>query len=440
MSESGTAVASDFSPRPASPVTEASPARVSRQIGSLAGSTILRIAGEIRTLREQGREISDFTVGDFDPRQFRIPKLLEQFIAEALHAGETNYPPSIGMPALRKAVVDLMARDFGLDYPAESVLVTCGSRPGLYGAFATLCDPGDRVVYGVPSWNNSYYCHLTSAVDVPVRCGPETRFLPTAGMLRPFLPNARLLALNSPINPTGSAFDAATLAGICDAVLEENARRAGKERPLYLLYDQVYWMLTTAGVEHVDPVSLRPEMAAYTIYVDGISKAFAATGIRVGWVVGPADVIAPMNALLQHIGTWAPRAEQLATARFLGMPEAVGEFRASIRERVQKRLKLLANGLNSLRGDGLPVETTVPMGAMYLSARFALNGRTIGGETLSSNDDVRRYILERAGVGMVPFQGFGVDEDTGWFRMSVGAVSEQDIEAMMPRLREALQQ
>ncbi len=406
----------------------------------LAGSEILRIAGEIRALRETGAPIADFTVGDFDPKQFRIPRLLEDLIGEALKAGETNYPPSIGLPMLRQAVCAFYERELGLRYPVEGVLVTSGSRPGLYGAFRTLLDPGDRVVYGVPSWNNGYYCYLTGAVGVPVPCGTETNFLPTRALLEPVVRGARLVALNSPINPTGSAFDAETLGDICDLVLEENARRGRDERPLFLLYDQVYWMLTFGDTRHVDPVTLRPEMAKYTIYVDGISKAFAATGVRVGWVVGPSDIIAPMNALLQHVGTWAPRAEQVATAKFLVVAEAVAEARARLVGGIQERLRLLVDGLRALQREGLPIETTEPMGAIYVSARFALNGRTSpAGARLCTNDEVRRYLLDHAGFGAVPFQAFGMEDHTGWFRLSVGAVSPEAIGAMLPRLRKAIE-
>lgn len=416
------------------------PLRIAERAAGLAGSEILRIAAEIRALRETGAPVTDFTVGDFDPRQFRLPPRLEQLIAEALAAGETNYPPSIGLPVLREAVCAFYERELGLRYPVESVLVTSGSRPGLYGTFRVLLDPGDRVVYGVPSWNNNYYCYITGAVDVPVPCGRGTNFLPDAALLAPAVRDARMLVLNSPINPTGSAFDEATLRGICDLVLEENARRGDAERPLYLLYDHVYWTLTFGGVRHVDPVSLRPEIAKYTIYVDGISKAFAATGVRVGWVVGPADIIAAMNTLLQHVGTWAPRAEQVATARFLGETEAVAETRATMVAGLQLRLRTLVDGLRELQRDGLPVESTDPMGAMYVSARFAINGkRTVDGQRLGTNDEVRKYLLERAGFGAVPFQGFGVQEDNGWFRLSVGAVSPDGIVAMLPRLRAALE-
>lgn len=413
--------------------------RISTMSEGMTGSEILRIAGEIRALTEAGQTVCNLTVGDFAPAQFRIPRFLEDRIGDALHRGETNYPPSVGITPLREAVRGFYERMLGLSYPLQSVLVTAGSRPGIYGTFRTLVNPGDRVVYAVPSWNNNHYCHLTGAVGVQVVTRSGDAFLPTRETLAPAIRGARLLALNSPLNPTGTAFSAETLAEICDLVLEENGRRGAGERPLYVMYDHVYWMLTFGDTRHVDPVSLRPDMAPYTVYVDGISKAFAATGVRVGWVVGPADVIASMNDFLGHVGAWAPRAEQVATAQLLNEPDEIEAFRLALTTGVRARLDALYAGIVALRADGLPVDAIEPMGAIYLSARFALNGRrTPAGDVLRTNGDVRQYLLRAAGFAAVPFQAFGEREDTGWFRLSVGAVSMSEIERVLPRLREAI--
>jgi len=414
--------------------------RVSAMSEGMSGSEILRIAAEIRAMTEAGARVCNLTVGDFSPAEFRIPRVLENEIADALRRGETNYPPSNGIAPLREAVRRLYKRALGLEYPVGSVLITAGSRPGIYGTFKTLVDPGDRVVFAVPSWNNNHYCHLTGSTAVPVATSRETAFLPTRELLAPVIRGARLLSLNSPLNPTGTAFTPETLGEVCDLVLEENARRQHGERPLYVMYDQVYWMLTFGDTRHVDPVSLRPAMAPYTIYVDGISKAFAATGVRVGWVVGPQDIIESMNNFLGHVGAWAPRAEQVATAKLLDQSDEVSAFRQSLTAGVRQRLDALHNGILAMRSAGLPVDATAPMGAIYLSARFALNGkRTPDGQTLRTNDDVRRYLLKAAGFAVVPFQAFGVPEDTGWFRLSVGAVSLAEIERVLPVLRQAVE-
>jgi aspartate aminotransferase len=407
---------------------------------SLIGSEILKIAAEIRAMRADGVQICNLTVGDFDPAEFRIPPVLERKIAEGLARGETNYPPAEGVQPLRQAVSEFYKRWLGLTYAPTRVLITGGSRPGIYGTFRTIVDSGDRVVYPVPSWNNNHYCHLTGAVGVPVPCGPAESFLPTPELLQDALRGARLLALNSPLNPAGTAFDADTLAAICDLVLAENRRRSPAERPLYVMYDQVYWTLTFGGTTHVDPVSLRPEMELYTVIVDGASKAFAATGIRVGWVVGPEDIMPRMSNLLGHVGAWAPRAEQIATAEYLAMDADMKTFRGEFTRQLELRLNALHRPLMAMRDDGLPVDAIEPMGAMYLSARFALNGkRTRSGAVLRTNEEIRRYLLQEAGLAVVPFQAFGGTDESGWFRLSVGAVSVSEIERVVPRVRAALE-
>jgi aspartate aminotransferase len=414
--------------------------RFSRMAEGLVFSEILKIAGEIRALKAAGQSVCDLTVGDFDPQHFPIPERMRDGITAALRAGETNYPPSNGVPSLREAARRFYARELGLDYPAESFVVAGGSRPLIYALFRTLVDPGDRVVYPVPSWNNNHYTYLAGALGVPVFCGAADRFLPTRETLRDAVQDARLVCLNSPLNPTGTAFSESGLRGICDLVLDVNEQRERRqERPLYVMYDHVYWMLCFGGTTHVTPAGLAPEMARYTVFVDGISKAFAATGVRVGWGVGPTDVIGRMSALLAHMGAWAPRAEQIGTVALLDDPAAVRAFHATFLTGVQARLDRLHAGLQALKADGLPVDSIAPMGAIYLTARLHPFGRTTpDGVTLTTNEQVRQYILKAAHVAAVPFKAFGSKEEDGWFRLSVGACSEQDLADALPRLATAL--
>lgn len=415
-------------------------ARVSQMADQLAGSEILKISGEIRAIVAEGHAVANLTVGDFNPREFRIPATFEARIERALRSGETNYPPSDGILALRQAIVHLYREWLGLEYETDSILVSGGARPVIYAAYRALVDPGDVVVYPVPSWNNNHYCHLVGARGVQVHCRADEAFLPTRDLIAPHLRDARLLALNSPLNPTGTAFDRETLSDICDLVLEENARRGPNERPLFVLYDQVYWMLTFGDTRHFDPVSLRPEMSDYTIYVDGISKPFAATGLRVGWTAGPPDVVRKMAAIVGHMGAWAPRPEQIATADFLCARDEIDAYHAVMKDEVKTRLEILFDGMEALRSEGMPVEVIPPMGAIYLSVRFAVNGmQDQHGETLETNEDIRRYLLRKAGVAVVPFQAFGSSEENGWFRISVGAVSKSECAAIFARLRTALQ-
>ncbi len=415
-------------------------ARVSSMASGLVGSEILRIALEIRALKAAGKPICDLTVGDFDARHFPIPGALAAGVHSAYDRGETSYPPPTGVMELRKAVQRFYVDELGLDYPLEAVLVTGGARPIIYSAYRAVCDAGDRVVYPLPSWNNNHYVHMVGAVGVPVPCYAENRFLPRAADLAPLLAGARLLSLNSPLNPTGTAFTADALGAICELVLTENAGRERRgERPLFVMYDHIYWMLRFGGIEHVTPPGLFPEMARYTLFVDGLSKAFAATGLRVGWGLGPVDVMERMAAIVGHVGAWAPRPEQLASAALLDDRAAIREFHSVFLKEVEARLERLHSGLQELKAAGLPVESIPPMGAIYLSARLELFGRRVGsGPLLRTNDDVRRFVLDAAGIGLVPFQAFGVPQDDGWFRLSVGAVSHREIEEGLLRLGQAL--
>src|SRR5262249_32018119 len=151
-----------------------------------------------------------------------------------------NYPPSNGVLELRQSIARFHARVFGLDYPVESVLVAGGARPLIYATYRALVDPGESVAYPVPSWNNNHYCYLTGAKSVPIEVTRASRFRPTAEQVRALLPRVRLLALNTPLNPTGTAMEPGVLAEIARAIVEENARRAQRgERPVFLMYDQV---------------------------------------------------------------------------------------------------------------------------------------------------------------------------------------------------------
>jgi len=419
--------------------TAAIDASLSERARGIVGSEILKIAAEIRALVRAGRTVCNLTVGDFAASQFPIPVELRDAIIEALRKGETNYPPSDGLLPLREAVIEHVARTLGVRYPLESVLIASGARPLLYASYRCVLDPGDRVVYPVPSWNNNHYAWIAAAQAVEVPTRAEDGFMPRLAQLRPHLGTARLLVLNTPLNPAGTVMDPEELCALALALVEENDRRTRAGKPhLFMVHDQVYGALVFGGAKHAHPVNLVPEAAPWIIALDAISKTFASTGLRVGWVTAPPPIVKRMANLIGHVGAWAPRPEQVAVASFLRNTAAVDAFHRDMGQRVLQRLEALQRGVAALRAQGHPVDCIAPQGAIYLSLRLDLVGRRHRGQLLGDNEGIRRLLLEAAGIAVVPFQAFGLREETGWFRLSIGAVSLDDIDAAFPRLRTVL--
>ncbi len=415
-------------------------ASLSAMARELRGSLILGIAAEVRALAATGRPICNLTVGDFDPRHFPIPVRLKQLVVEALDRGETNYPPSDGLPALREAVVEFVAREHGVTTTVQSVIITAGGRPAIYAVFRCLLNPGDVVLYPVPSWNNDYYADMVGARTIPVRTSAEEDFQPTLAHLAPHLGAATLLCLCSPANPTGTILSPPALREIMEAVVEENARRSRDgQRPLFVLHDLMYGSLVFREIAHAHPLALVPAAAPWVITVDGISKAFAGTGLRVGWATGAPAVISRMKDFLGHVGAWAPRPEQAATAQFLRDAPAIAAYRADMDQALTARLDALYDGFTALHQAGYPINCIRPQGAIYLSLQLDLVGRPVKGKPLENNEAVRKLLLEQAGIAAVPFDAFGLSEQTGWFRLSAGAVSVREIEEGMERVKRLLQ-
>ena len=412
---------------------------ISKLAATLEGSEIIKIAGEINELKRKGQQIANLTIGDFDSNIYPIPSELRDGIMEAYADNQTNYPPAEGVAVLRDNISKFLQERFGLTYNSKQILVAGGSRPLIYGTFMALIDPGDKVIYPTPSWNNNHYCRFTGATQVAVKASVENNFMPTADDIRPHLKGATLLALCSPLNPTGTMFAKKDLEDICDLVLAENRSRPEDEKPLYIMYDQIYSLLTFSGQVHYDPVSLRPELKDRVIYIDGISKCLAATGVRVGWAFGPEHVIDKMKTIVGHVGAWAPKPEQIATAKFLTQPAELNNYLSAFKTKVQQSLDTLYQGIIQLKSEGLAVDAINPMGAIYLTVKVDYIGKTTpDGDVLKNSADVNFYLIKEAKIGIVPFSAFGTDTGMNWFRASVGGCSLSDIEQMIPRLKEAL--
>jgi aspartate aminotransferase len=407
----------------------------------LEGSEILRLANKVRELNAAGNAIANYTVGDFMPGEFGIPDALRDAIVQAYMNGLTNYPPSMGMPELKKAICKYMHDFHQLTYAPEETMISGGARPVIFLTYASVVNPGEKAIFPVPSWNNNHYCKLLGIQPVPVEVSAKHNFLPDVDTIKPHLKDAYLLTLTSPLNPTGTMFSKEALSGICEALLEENTQRQQQgRRPCYLLYDQMYSLLAFDRPHYI-PTQLYPELRPWMIVADGASKWLAGTGIRVGWACGPKDLMMVMGNMLAHVGAWAPKPEQIGVSAMLNDTDATRSAVAALKDRVHDRLNRIFHAIMAMKAKGLKIDAIEPQGAMYLSVHIPLNGITLAsGKTLNTNFEIADWLLEEGSLALVPFQAFGVPAENGWFRLSIGGVTESDIQNSMMSLERLLLQ
>lgn len=415
---------------------------VSKMATELKGSEIIKLAGEINELLNKGEKIFNFTIGDFDPNLFPIPEGLKNEIIKAYQDNQTNYPAANGIVSLRNVLAEFTANDMNLHYKANEFLVAGGARPLIYALFQTVIDPGDKIIYPVPSWNNNHYTHLSAGVGIEVETSVENNFMPTVEELLPYLSDATLLTLCSPLNPTGTIFSSNQLLKIAEAVLIENKKRQEQNRkPLYLMYDQIYRTLTYGDFKHHNPVSFFSELKPYTIFIDGLSKAFAATGVRVGWAFGPEKIIAKMSNILGHVGAWAPKPEQVATAHYLTNEQQVKSDLNDLKSQLSVRLNHFYKGVQKLKSEGFPVDAIEPQAALYLTIKIDIIGKKKkDGQTIRSVADTTSYLLSEAKLAIVSFTAFGSNNDSVWYRLSIGTSKIKEIDQVFINLKHALVQ
>jgi aspartate aminotransferase len=407
---------------------------------TLQASEIVRLGATIKEKMKLGEKIYNYTIGDFDSSLFPIPAELEQEIVNAYKHGFTTYPAAEGNLDLREAVSSFMSSRMGLQYAAKNeILIAAGGRPLIYALYRAVVDKGDKVIYPAPSWNNNHYVHFTDGEHIMLEAMKENNFMLTASQIAPHIKGATLLSLCSPLNPTGTTFGKDELSAICDLVIEENNRRVEGEKKLYLMYDQIYWTLTFGDTVHYNPVTLNPEMKNYTIFIDGISKAFAATGVRVGWAMGPADVLVKMRSINSHIGAWAPMAEQKAVANYLGQTAVIDKYFLHFKAEINIRLQNIFTGFQQMKKEGFRVDAVAPEAAIYLTIQIDYAGKTTaGGKLLINQADVTSYVLDEAKLAVVPFYAFGASKDSSWYRLSVGTCKKEEINEMLAGLKTAL--
>lgn len=384
---------------------------------NIVGSEIIKISQQIKEV-SKSKPVENFSIGDFNPIVNPIPKKLKNYIVESYENDFTNYPMSSGELDLRTSISNYLRKKRKISYGEDEILVGCGVRPLIYTIFKSIVDPGDAVMYPVPSWNNNHYSFLHNAIKIPIECKPENSFFPTFDDVKDKLVNTRLLCLCSPQNPTGRVIDKDTLKQICDEIVRINKEKSKKT---FLFFDQIYSDLVPEGL-FTHPLDVCPEIREYLICVDGISKSLCATGVRVGWTFGPKSVISKMTEIFSHIGAWAPKPEQIAVGKFLNDYQEINDFISSKINQYSFISNQICESLDDLKKSRFNIDYQKPEGGIYISIYF---------EHVSyfgSVENFVEFLIKSCGVGMVPFEYFGSKENEGWFRMSIGGIDPNNID------------
>lgn len=397
--------------------------RLSDSIQRIKPSATLALAARAAQLKAQGRDIISFTVGEPD---FDSPQHVKAAAVEALEKGLTKYTPVIGIPALRGAIQGKLKRDQGLDYALEEIIVSNGGKQALAGVFYALLNPGDEVIIPAPYWT-SYpdMVLLTGASPVVVPTTSENGYLISAAALKAAIsPKTRMFILNSPSNPTGGAYSKQELAALAQVIKESPN---GKE--IIIVSDEVYEYFTYDGFEHYSLAAIAPELRDQTVIVNALSKSYAMTGWRVGYAVGPKELIAAVvNHQSQTTSNVCSIAQYAASKAF----DDNGAFPRKMIEAFNKRLDIVVAAINEIDGIELPVR---PRGAFYAFLRVEkLFGKyTPAGKTISSGSDFGDYLLSDFDVVVVPGEAFG---DAGALRISF-ACDEETLKKGLKRIADA---
>ena len=407
--------------------------KLSRIGNNIVGSEIIKISQQIKEISKT-KPVINLTIGDFNSELWPIPSKLKQHIEQCYEDGLTNYPNSQGEINLRESVSKHIKQQFDVDYSPEEILIGGGVRPLIYTVYKATTNPNESVIYPVPSWNNNHYCFLHSVEKTEIECLPENSFFPTVRDIEVRIgDNTSLVCICSPQNPTGRVIDPEVLKGICELVVNENKVRAGQvgSRPLYLFFDQIYSDITQDG-KFVHPIKLCPEIRPYLICADGISKSLNATGIRVGWLFGPKDIIGKMTEVLSHIGAWAPKPEQHGLDKYIREDYADYQFHITNVKLDYELITLkICNKFEELKEKGFNVDCQRPEGGIYISVYLDYV------KSFGSTEEYISFLINNCGLGIVPFEYFGSKEQ-GWFRISIGNISNSNLDDVIRTIEQSV--
>ncbi len=374
------------------------------------------------TMREAGKSIITLSQGEPD---FDTPQHIRKAAIDAIHAGYTRYTAVAGITPLREAIVEKFRRENNLTYTIDQITVGCGARQLLFSALMATLDEGDEVVFATPCWvSYPEMIKLTGGVPVAIPTTVENGFILGADELRAALnENSKWLMLNSPSNPTGAVYTASDLEALAE-VLRDFPR-------VWILSDDIYEHLVYGDVEFATMAAVAPDLASRTLTVNGVSKAYAMTGWRVGYAGGPPELIKAMNTVQGQSTSHTCSVSQYAAVTALnGDQSFIDEFRAAF----SARRDVMVKRINAI--PGLSCDT--PDGAFYVFAdcRDLLGKLTPDGSVLENDMDFAMYLMESAGVAVVPGSGFLAD---GFIRISYAA-SEDDLSTACAAIHAAVLQ
>ncbi|MBG6055498.1 aspartate aminotransferase [Salinibacterium sp. CAN_S4] len=386
--------------------------RISRRIAAIAESATLKVDAKAKALQAEGRPVISYAAGEPD---FATPANIVDAASRAvLDPKNYRYTPAVGLPELREAIAAKTLRDSGWAVPASQVIVTNGGKQAVYQSFATLIDPGDEVLLPSPYWTTyPEAVKLAGGVPVEVFAGADQNYLVTVEQLEAARTNrTKVLLFVSPSNPTGSVYSPEQTRAIGEWALEHG---------LWVISDEIYQNLVYDGVRAVSIVEAVPELADRTILVNGVAKSYAMTGWRLGWMVGPADVIKAAGNLQSHLSSNVSNISQRAAIEALTGPQDQVEV---MRQSFDRRRKMIVAELNKIEGLHCPT----PEGAFYVYPDVTgLLGRTWGGVTPTTSLELADLILEQAEVAVVPGEAFG---PSGYIRLSYALGDDALIEGV----------
>ncbi len=393
--------------------------RISARVASITESATLAVDAKAKALKAAGRPVIGFGAGEPD---FPTPDYIVQAAARACAVPRFHkYTPAAGLPELREAVAAKTARDSGLTVPASQVLITNGGKQAVYESFATLLDPGDEVLLPTPYWTTyPESIRLAGGVPILVRSDETSGYLVSVEQLEAHCTDrTKVLLFVSPSNPTGAVYPP-------EQVAEIGRWAAG--RGIWVITDEIYEHLVYGGAEFVSMPVVAPEIADRCVVLNGVAKTYAMTGWRVGWMIGPADVIGAAANLQSHATSNVCNVAQAAAlAAVSGDLSAVATMRAAF----DRRRRIMTAMLNEVPGVVCPL----PEGAFYCypSVKGVL-GKEIAGRRPATSAELAEVLLDEADVAVVPGEAFGTD---GYFRLSC-ALGDADLEEGVTRLAKLL--